>query len=200
MSPSPARQTNSLAPTPPCVRIRAPSRIPLRGAAPPGGQGLRLYAADVGRGPDGRWWVLGDRTQAPWGSGYALENRLVVSQAFPSLYTEMNVERLAPFFREFRAGLRHSAQRSGPRICILTPGPWSQTYFEQAYLARYLGFLLVEGGDLVARDGHIFVRTIAGLKRADVLWRHVDADWCDPVELNPASHIGVPGLLDAIPA
>ena len=112
----------------------------------------------------------------------------------------MNVERLAPFFREFRAGLRMSAQRTGPRICILTPGPWSQTYFEQAYLARYLGFLLVEGGDLVMRDGHIFVRTIAGLKRADVLWRHVDADWCDPVELNPSSRIGVPGLIDAIRA
>jgi uncharacterized circularly permuted ATP-grasp superfamily protein len=159
----------------------------MRGVAPPGGRWLRLYAADIGRGPDGRWWVLGDRTQAPSGSGYALENRLVVSQAFPSLYSEMNVERLAPFFREFRAGLRTSAQRTGPRICILTPGPWSQTYFEQAYLARYLGFLLVEGGDLVMRDGHIFVRTIAGLKRADVLWRHVDADWCDPVELNPSS-------------
>ena len=172
----------------------------MRGVAPPGGRWLRLYAADIGRGPDGRWWVLGDRTQAPSGSGYALENRLVVSQAFPSLYSEMNVERLAPFFREFRAGLRTSAQRTGPRICILTPGPWSQTYFEQAYLARYLGFLLVEGGDLVVRDGHIFVRTIAGLKRADVLWRHVDADWCDPVELNPSSRIGVPGLIDAIRA
>ena len=112
----------------------------------------------------------------------------------------MNVERLAPFFREFRAGLRTSAQRTEPRICILTPGPWSQTYFEQAYLARYLGFLLVEGDDLVMRDGHIFVRTIAGLKRADVLWRHVDADWCDPLELNPSSRIGVPGLIDAIRA
>jgi uncharacterized circularly permuted ATP-grasp superfamily protein/uncharacterized alpha-E superfamily protein len=172
----------------------------LRGVSPPGGRWLRLYAADIGRGPDGRWWVIGDRTQAPSGSGYALENRLVVSQAFPSLYAEMNVERLAPFFRELRAGLRDSAQRSGPRICILTPGPWSQTYFEQAYLARYLGFLLVEGGDLVARDGHIFVRTIAGLKRADVLWRHVDADWCDPVELNPQSSIGVSGLVDVIRA
>src|SRR6202030_1720263 len=139
---------------------------PVSGIKPRGGRYLSLYAADVGRGPDGRWWVLGDRTQAPSGSGYALENRLVVSQAFPSLYSEMNVERLAPFFREFRAGLRASAQRSDPRICILTPGPWSQTYFEQPYLARYLGFLLVEGGDLVMRDGHIFVRTIAGLKRA----------------------------------
>jgi uncharacterized circularly permuted ATP-grasp superfamily protein/uncharacterized alpha-E superfamily protein len=172
----------------------------MRGVKPPGKRWLRLYAADIGRGPDGRWWALGDRAQAPSGSGYALENRLVVSQAFPFLYREMNVERLAPFFRELRAGLRASAERSEPRIGILTPGPLSATYFEQAYLARYLGFLLVEGDDLVMRDGRVFVRTIAGLKRADVLWRHVDAEWCDPLELNSASHIGVPGLLDAIRA
>jgi uncharacterized circularly permuted ATP-grasp superfamily protein/uncharacterized alpha-E superfamily protein len=170
----------------------------MNGVKPPGGRWLRLYAAEIGRGPDGRWWVLGDRTQAPSGSGYALENRLVLSQAFPSFFREMNVERLAPFFRELRAGLRASADRTDPRICILTPGPWSQTYFEQAYLARYLGFLLIEGADLVMNDGRIFVRTIAGLKRADVLWRHVDSDWCDPLELNPASRLGAPGLLDAI--
>jgi len=172
----------------------------MRGVAPPGKRWLRLYAADIGRGPDGRWWVLGDRTQAPSGAGYALENRLVVSQAFPGLYGDMNVERLAPFFRQLRAGLKASGARSEPRICILTPGPMSQTYFEQAYLARYLGFLLVEGDDLVMRDGRVYVRTIAGLKQADVLWRHVDADWCDPIELNPASRIGVPGLFDAIRA
>jgi uncharacterized circularly permuted ATP-grasp superfamily protein/uncharacterized alpha-E superfamily protein len=172
----------------------------MRGVKPPGKRWLRLYAADIGRGPDGRWWALSDRAQAPSGSGYALENRLVVSQAFPALYREMNVERLAPFFRELRAGLKSSGERSEPRIGILTPGPLSATYFEQAYLARYLGFLLVEGDDLVARDGRVFVRTIAGLKRADVLWRHVDAEWCDPLELNSASHIGVPGLMDAIRA
>jgi uncharacterized circularly permuted ATP-grasp superfamily protein/uncharacterized alpha-E superfamily protein len=172
----------------------------LNGVKPPGGRWLRLYAAEIGRAPDGRWWVLGDRTQAPSGSGYTLENRLVLSQAFPSFFREMNVERLAPFFRELRAGLRAGADRTDPRICILTPGPWSQTYFEQAYLARYLGFLLIEGADLVVNDGRAFVRTIAGLKRADVLWRHVDSDWCDPLELNPASRLGAPGLLDAIRA
>ena len=105
----------------------------------------------------------------------------------------MNVERLAPFFRELRAGLKSSGERAEPRIGILTPGPLSATYFEQAYLARYLGLLLVEGDDLVTRDGRVFVRTIAGLKRVDVLWRHVDAEWCDPLELNSASRIGVPG-------
>jgi uncharacterized circularly permuted ATP-grasp superfamily protein/uncharacterized alpha-E superfamily protein len=172
----------------------------MRGVKPPGGRWLRLYAADIGRGPDGRWWALGDRAQAPSGSGYALENRLVISQAFPGIYREMNVERLAPFFRELRRGLKSSGERSEPRIGIFTPGSLSATYFEQAYLARYLGFLLVEGDDLVMREGRVFVRTIAGLKRADVLWRHVDAEWCDPLELNSASRIGVPGLIDAIRA
>ena len=147
----------------------------MRGVVPPGKRWLRLYAVDIGRGPDGRWWALGDRGQAPSGSGYALENRLVVSQAFSSLYSRMNVERLAPFFRDLRAGLRAAGERSEPRIGILTPGPLSATYTEQAYLARYLGFLMVEGDDLVVRDGRAFVRTIAGLKRCDVLWRHVDA-------------------------
>ena len=171
---------------------------PMRGVKPPGGKWLRLYAADIGRGPDGRWWVLGDRAQAPSGSGYALENRLVLSRAFPTLYRDMNVQRLAPFFREFRNGLTQAASRSDPRICLLTPGPFSQTYFEQAYLARYLGILLVEGDDLTMRDGEVHVRTIAGLKRADVIWRRVDADWSDPLEANAASRLGVPGLMQAI--
>ena len=112
----------------------------------------------------------------------------------------MNVQRLAPFFREFRSGLTELAERSQPRICLMTPGPYSPTYFEQSYLARYLGFLLVEGDDLVVRDGVVHVRTIAGLKRADVLWRRVDADYVDPIELNGASRLGVPRLLSTIRA
>jgi uncharacterized circularly permuted ATP-grasp superfamily protein/uncharacterized alpha-E superfamily protein len=170
----------------------------VRGVEPPGGRWLNLYAVDIGRGPDGRWWVLDDRAQAPSGAGYALENRLVLSRAYPSLYNATNVERLAPFFSDFRDGLAGAATRSEPRICLLSPGPYSETYFEQAHLARYLGFLLVEGEDLVTRDGRVFVRTIAGLKRADVIWRRVDADFTDPLELNTASRLGVPGLIEAI--
>src|ERR1700738_3115794 len=134
-----------------------------RAGWPPAGRYLPLSAADVGRGPDGRWWVLGDRAQAPSGAGYALENRLVLSRAFPNLYNAMNVQRLAGFFSEFRASLAASASRSDPRICLLTPGPFSETYFEQAHLARYLGFLLVEGDDLIIRDARIHVPTIAAL-------------------------------------
>ncbi|WOJ90267.1 circularly permuted type 2 ATP-grasp protein [Methylocapsa polymorpha] len=173
---------------------------PLHGVKPPGGKFLHIYAADIGRGPDGRWWVIGDRAQAPSGAGYALVNRLVLSRAFPALYRDMNVKRLAPFFQAFRRGLTSMAQRSDPRICLLTPGPFNETYFEQAYLARYLGFLLVEGGDLTMRDGKVHVRTIAGLKRADVIWRRIDSDFADPLELNARSHLGVPGLVDALRA
>jgi uncharacterized circularly permuted ATP-grasp superfamily protein/uncharacterized alpha-E superfamily protein len=171
---------------------------PMRGVRPPGGRYLQLYAADLGRGPDGRWWVLDDRAQAPSGAGYALENRLVLSRAYPALYNAMNVQRLAPFFDDMRKGLAAAAGRSDPRICLLTPGPYSETYFEQAHLARYLGFLLVEGDDLVVHDGRAYVRTVAGLKRADVILRRVDADFVDPLELNSKSRLGVPGLLEAI--
>lgn len=171
---------------------------PMVGVTPQGGRWMHLYAADIGRGPDGRWWVLNDRAQAPSGAGYALENRLALSGAYSSTYKQMNVQRLAPFFRAFRNGLTAMAERSQPRICLMTPGPYSATYFEQSYLAKYLGFLLVEGDDLVVHDGQVHVRTIAGLKRADVLWRRVDADYVDPIELNGASRLGVPRLLSAI--
>src|ERR1700686_2291359 len=168
------------------------------GIKPPGGRYLNVYAADVGRGPDGRWWVLGDRTQAPSGAGYALENRLVLSRAFVSLYKSMNVERVAPFFEAFRVSLRGSADRDEPRIGLLTPGSFSETYFEHATLARYLGFLLVEGDDLAVSGDRIHIRTVAGLKRLDVLLRRVDSNFLDPLELDASSQLGVPGLIDVL--
>src|SRR5882762_7029984 len=168
------------------------------GVKPPGGRYLHLYAADVGRGPDGRWWVLGDRTQAPSGAGYALENRLVLSRAFSDLYKSMNVPRVAPFFEAFRDSLRARADRDEPRIGVLSPGSFSETYFEHATLARYLGFLLVEGDDLAVSDNRIHIRTVAGLKRLDVLLRRVDSNSLDPLELDASSRLGVPGLIDVL--
>src|SRR6186713_2229586 len=170
----------------------------MSGVKPPGGRYLNLYAADVGRGPDGRWWVLSDRTQAPSGAGYALENRLVLSRAFSNLYKSMNVERVAPFFEAFRDSLRASADRDEPRIGLLTPGAFNETYFEHATIARYLGFLLVEGDDLAVSGDRIHIRTVAGLKRLDVLLRRVDSNFLDPLELNASSHLGVPGLIDVL--
>jgi uncharacterized circularly permuted ATP-grasp superfamily protein/uncharacterized alpha-E superfamily protein len=171
---------------------------PVCGVPPPGGRYLSTYAADVGRGPDGRWWVLGDRTQAPSGAGYALENRLVLSRAFADLYKSMNVPRVAPFFEAFRDSLRASADRDEPRIGVLTPGSFSETYFEHATLARYLGFLLVEGDDLAVSDNRIHIRTVAGLKRLDVILRRVDSNSLDPLELDASSRLGVPGLIDVL--
>jgi uncharacterized circularly permuted ATP-grasp superfamily protein/uncharacterized alpha-E superfamily protein len=168
------------------------------GIKPPGGRYLQLYAADVGRGPDGRWWVLSDRTQAPSGAGYALENRLVLSRAFSNLYKSMNVERVAPFFEAFRDSLRASADRDEPRIGVLTPGAFSETFFEHATIARYLGFMLVEGDDLAVSGDRIHIRTVAGLKRLDVLLRRVDSNFLDPLELDASSHLGVPGLIDVL--
>ncbi len=168
------------------------------GIRPPGGRYMSMYAADVGRGPDGRWWVLGDRTQAPSGAGYALENRLVLSRAFAALYKSMNVERVAPFFEAFRDSLRASADRDEPRIGLLTPGAFSETYFEHATLARYLGFLLVEGDDLAVSGDRLHIRTVAGLKRLDVLLRRVDSNSLDPLELDASSQLGVPGLIDVL--
>src|SRR5580698_9349676 len=171
---------------------------PLVGVAPPGGAHLRFYAVDVGRGADGHWWVLNDRAQAPSGAGYAIENRLALSRAIPDIYRTTRVERVAPFFQAFQAELVSLNRQDDARTCLLTPGPLNETYFEHAYLARYLGLLLVDGEDLIVRDDGVFIRTVSGLRRTEVILRRVDADFADPLELNAASRLGVAGLLHAV--
>src|SRR6267154_1127771 len=171
---------------------------PLVGVAPPGGAHLRFCAVDVGRAANGRWWVLGDRTQAPSGAGYALENRLALARAIPDIYRAAHVNRLAPFFQALQADLAAFGRQDDSRVCLLTPGPMNETYFEHAYLARYLGFLLVEGQDLTVRDDGVFIRTVSGLKRAEVLLRRLDADFSDPLELNAHSRLGVAGLVQKV--
>src|SRR5215472_4529808 len=171
---------------------------PLVGVAPPGGAHMRYYAVDVGRAADGRWWVLGDRAQAPSGAGYALENRLALSRAMPEVYRGLRVNRVAPFFQALQAELSGLGRQDESRVCVLTPGPMNETYFEHAYLARYLGFLLVEGQDLTVRQNGVFVRTVSGLQRVEVLLRRLDADFSDPLELNAGSRLGVPGLVQAV--
>ena len=163
---------------------------------------LVMYAADIARDVSGSYVAMGDRAQAPSGAGYALENRVVISRVFPSLYRDAQVHRLAPFFRALRVALRDAAPESSPnrhdpRVVVLTPGPWSETAFEHAYLASYLGYSLVEGGDLIARDGRVWMRSLGRLEPVDVILRRVDDWFCDPLELRPDSQLGVPGLLDA---
>ena len=165
----------------------------------PGDHQLFHAAFDLGRADDGGWVVLSDRTQAPSGVGYALENRVVVSRVLPELYRDAQVVRLAPFFRELRAALQRVAPASAdsPRIVVLSPGPWSETAFEHGSLASYLGYPLVQGSDLRVRDGRVWVRTLGRLEPVHVILRRVDAAYCDPLELRPDSTLGVPGLLEA---
>ncbi|TPE53171.1 circularly permuted type 2 ATP-grasp protein [Amaricoccus solimangrovi] len=172
---------------------------PLVGVPPRSGHHLHFLAFELGRGPDGTWWVLGDRAQAPSGAGFALENRMATARVFAELYAEANAHRLAGFFRTFRDALHGLCEdHREPRVAILTPGPLNDTYFEHAYIARYLGFMLLEGEDLTVEKGHVMVRTVGGLMPIDVLWRRLDAAFADPLELNSGSRIGTPGLVGAV--
>lgn len=173
---------------------------PLQGYRPPGGRWLHLIAADLARGPNGRWWVLSDRTQAPSGAGYTLENRVIAARTWPEAFRGMPVARLAGFFEAWRSGLHQLSGKSEPRVVLLTPGPFNETFFEHAYLARHLGVPLVEGADLTVRDARVFLKAVDGLKPVDVIIRRMDSEWCDPLELRNDSTIGVPGLLEAVRA
>jgi uncharacterized circularly permuted ATP-grasp superfamily protein/uncharacterized alpha-E superfamily protein len=166
----------------------------------PGNVYVHIYAADLARSPDGRWWVIADRTQAPSGAGYALENRLVSTRVLPDVFRAAGIQRLAAFFQTFREALRGLApgRKENPRIVVLTPGPYNETYFEHAFLARYLGFTLVEGGDLTVRDNRVFLRTLGGLLPVDLIVRRQDDTYCDPLELRADSMLGVPGLVQAV--
>ena len=173
---------------------------PLVGVKVPRASYLHMLAIDLARSPDGSWWVLANRTQAPSGSGYALENRMIVSELLPELFRASNVQRLAPFFRAQRDALAQLSERNNPRIVLLTPGPHNETYFEHSYLAKYLGFTLVEGADLTVRDRCVFIKTVGGLEQVDVILRRVDDDFCDPLELRGDSLLGVSGLVEAVVA
>jgi uncharacterized circularly permuted ATP-grasp superfamily protein/uncharacterized alpha-E superfamily protein len=173
---------------------------PLVGVRVPPHSYLHMLAVDLARSPDGQWWVLADRTQAPSGSGYALENRTIVSDVLPDLFRSSNVLRLAPFFRAQREVLTNLAQCDNPRIVLLTPGPLNETYFEHSYISRYLGFTLVQGADLTVRNRRVHLKTVDGLEKVDVILRRVDDSFCDPLELRGDSLLGVSGLVDAIVA
>ena len=172
---------------------------PCHGIKPPGDIWLHSYAVDLARSPNGRWWVIADRTQAPSGAGYALENRLIVSRVFPEMFRDLRVQHVADFFRAKQEGLTALAPVEGdeqPHIVLLTPGPYNETYFEHAYLARYLGYPLVEGQDLTVRGDTVYLKTLRGLKRVHVILRRQDDSYCDPLELRGDSALGVPGLLN----
>ena len=172
---------------------------PCVGIPAPGGRPLVLCSSNLARGPDGRMWVLDDRAQSPSGAGYALENRMVMTRIAPTFFRDCNVKRLAGFFQPLRDRLARLApqNREDPRVVLLTPGPYSPTYFEHAYLADYLGYALVQGDDLSVRDGRVWMKSLEGLHQVDVILRRVDDAYCDPLELREDSRLGVTGLLQA---
>jgi uncharacterized circularly permuted ATP-grasp superfamily protein/uncharacterized alpha-E superfamily protein len=171
----------------------------MHGVAPVGGRYLSLAAFDLARGPDGCWWLLSQRTQAPSGLGYLIENRQIVSRLFPQAFEAFPVQRLAHTYRTLIDGIKaRSPAGASAHIALLTPGPYNETYFEHAYLARYLGLSLVQGNDLTVRDQKLYLKTLQGLQPVHGLLKRVDDDWIDPLELRPDSTLGVPGLLQAV--
>lgn len=161
---------------------------------------LVLYSANIARGHDGRIWIISDRTQAPSGSGYALENRTAFARILPELFGGLKVAHLSPYFDALTNALIEISprQQSNPRVVILTPGPDNETYFEHSYLSTFLGFALVQGNDLMVKDNCVWLKTLGGLERVDVILRRVDDTYCDPLELKADSLLGVPGLVQAI--
>jgi uncharacterized circularly permuted ATP-grasp superfamily protein/uncharacterized alpha-E superfamily protein len=170
----------------------------LAGFRPPYGVHVHLYSMDLTRAADGSWVVQSSRADAPMGLGYALENRVVVSQTFPELFAELGVHRLATFFRHYRDAVVGLGYAPIGQAVLLTPGAYNEAYFEHAYLARYLGLQLVEGDDLLVLDGMVYLRTLGGLERVSVIFRRLDSDFTDPLELRADSALGVPGLVDVI--
>ena len=161
---------------------------------------IQLYCADLARSPDGNWWVLSDRLDAASGLGYALENRMLSHRVIPEALRPTPVRPLQPFLAQYCETIDCLApgHKDNPTVVLLTPGPRNETYFEHAFLARTLGYPLVEGDDLTVRNSRVYMKTITGLEQVDVIVRRLDAEWCDPLELRSDSLLGVPGLLQAV--
>ncbi len=180
----------------------------MHGVKPAGGTYLHIAAFDLAHGPDGQWSVVSQRTQAPSGLGYLLENRLTISRLFPDAFRGMRVQRLAASYKALVDGLKamspadNSPQADGTesRVVLLTPGPYNETYFEHAYLARFLGLTLVEGNDLLVRGDRLYLKTLLGLEPVHGLLKRLDDEFLDPLELRSDSTLGVPGLLQVIRA
>jgi uncharacterized circularly permuted ATP-grasp superfamily protein/uncharacterized alpha-E superfamily protein len=187
---------------PPSLVLAHPQYLrPMHGCTPRGGVHLHVAAFDLAHGPDGGWWIVSQRTQAPSGLGYLLENRIVVAQQLAEPFRQLNVQRIAGSFKTLLDGLTQlSPAGEHSRMVLLTPGPYSETYFEQVFLARYLGLTLVEGTDLTVRRNRVYLKTMHGLERVHVLLRRLDDDFLDPLEMRPDSALGVPGLMQALRA
>ena len=159
---------------------------------------LYFYATDMARGPDGSMWIVKDRIQAPSGLGYAIENRLSMNMIAKNLYPSVKSRKLAGFVEKMR-GMIHELCGDDPSMAaLLTPGPHNETYFEHAYLSSLLGITLVQGDDLLVKNGALWLKNLSGLTKINTLLRRVDDRFCDPLELRSDSQLGVPGLVEAM--
>ncbi|GAB3221353.1 circularly permuted type 2 ATP-grasp protein [Algoriphagus aestuariicola] len=165
-----------------------------------GDQQLIQYSSDLARGPDGKMWVLHDRTDAPSGAGYTFENRAAMTRVFPELIRENHVRKITSYYQTFKNTLSNltTNNKENPRIALLSPGPTNETFFEHAYISSFMGFTLAFGEDLTVSDGYVWLKTIKGLEKVDVLIRRVDDVFCDPLEFRSDSHLGVVGLMEAV--
>ncbi|MBN2817290.1 MAG: circularly permuted type 2 ATP-grasp protein [Campylobacterales bacterium] len=159
---------------------------------------LQFYATDIARGPDGRFWVISDKTQAPSGLGYAIENRLTMNAISKEIYPDIQIKKLYPFIEDYKNQLKKLSGDDLSKAAILTPGVHNQTYFEHAYLSAHLQVNLVQGADLLSKNGSLWLKSLSGLKEINTLIRRVDDRYCDPLELKSSSQLGVAGAVDAL--
>ncbi len=171
---------------------------PMVGVGKQGAHLLNALSFEIGRGPNGKWWVISDLIEAPSTAGFAVENRIAMTRVFPNFFSGANVHRLAGYFQAFQQTLMDIRGRTSGEIALLSPGPMNQNYAEHSYMARYLGLLLVEGEDLIVQDGKAMVRTVAGLKPVSLLWNRLPSAMVDPLELDSSSMLGAAGLVEAI--
>lgn len=159
---------------------------------------LYFYAADIARGPNGKMWVITDKTQAPSGLGYAIENRLTMNVIAQELYPDISTKKLASFIEEFKDLLKELTNGDLSSAALLTPGPYNETYFEHAYLSSFLELNMVQGQDLLVKNNSVWLKSLSGLKKINTLLRRVDDRYSDPLELKNDSRLGVPGLVEAV--
>ena len=169
------------------------------GMAPPGDVYTHIVGTDIVRTGENDFFVLEDNARTPSGVSYMLENRETMLQMFPELFSQIKVQSVSDYPKNLRRSLSACAPAScteKPTVAVLTPGIHNSAYFEHSFLADQMGVELVEGQDLRVVDGHIAMRTTQGYKVIDVLYRRVDDDFLDPLNFNPASMLGVPGIMD----
>jgi uncharacterized circularly permuted ATP-grasp superfamily protein len=174
-------------------------RPEMRGVYVPNGVYISVVGSDLIRLPSGRFAVLEDNLRVPSGVSYMLANRQVMKRVFPGMFRDYGVRGIEHYPQELLAALRSLAPAhvEDPTIVLLTPGVYNSAYFEHTFLARQMGVELVEGRDLLVHDNLVYMRTTAGLRRVDVIYRRVDDDFLDPMAFRPDSILGVAGLLNA---